>query len=951
MDLTYNITKDLQKGLQDSSRAAKSFDDALHASSKDFERVSKHSHDVSGAIQESVQTTNKFKKALDVLQNSFKKLINIVKDLAGGLLAAFSVGKIIETIKLTFRLNDALRHLSARSAIARETLTEAMQAVTRETGLAIDEAQRLIHTLAEGHVAADALEQLAVTAARFTKITGVSQETAASLMKTLSVGGKMSVDQIQEAAVQMSRMQRAIGLSVGEMTNLSNTVEKTTILLNQMGKTNVEIARFNTGVTQLVGAFVSVGLKAESALEIVEDLLDPGKVQQNMLLYSKLGITMEEAYSGNVNWENTVYQMKALGQEMRSMSGPAAAAMAQQLHMPLATLRQLADVDLQQLQHALQTTGGDMDAALASLQGDQEGAASKWENLVNRFQGLVVQFATPLENVATTILRTLEKIDVGAVIDRVQIFFNKAVEFIRSLPDSIKALLPLLIGGLVSIIALVSNRMRKSFSEATSAGFTTGAENSIGAVKSSVSQAINTAMTETMAGNANRQSAIRSRTPRTPGGLQSAKSINSNLREQFQLRIENYRMQQNEAELNTETSRQLMQQYRNQATVMDNQATELRNQHQSQLAIAEVVSTQKLMNNAISIESQRANIERAKANEARNNALREEHRMLNLMSTDDLRMRRDSLTASLANLTSVRNTLNLKLTNNDAERTALRDQRNALQANVTLLQTSGALTSSQVIQLRTEEQLLQDLNREIAERDNNETRINAELQQQNAEYREQEASLQRITNNAQLNRRAERGASDPSQRNNTLLGRTGRFFDAQMRSIRGGFTKLISNVEDRFSRTTRLERRLKRDETRFQRRDNRETAIQQRKEQRIAARQQRGFFGNLSMIGGPIMMIAGMLTRLEPVQEAMKEAGEQIMSLLNEVGSAFGLLIKNFMPLVTSLVRTLLPPLLKVLGWVTQGLGWFITGIGTFLSRFNEGIGSSLVSVGESIRQ
>jgi hypothetical protein len=156
----------------------------------------------------------------------------------------------------------------------------------------------------------------------------------------------MGTEGVKSLYTQMAHVQQAVGLTEEDMNQLGEGISYSTRMLYQMGKNSATIQTFNKGVVNLASAFTKVGLTVQDVNKLVEDLLDPSRIEDNALLYSKLGVSIQDVVSGNVDLSNMTDKMRDFGRQMKDMSGPAAAALAKQMGMTVMQARALADLPM-----------------------------------------------------------------------------------------------------------------------------------------------------------------------------------------------------------------------------------------------------------------------------------------------------------------------------------------------------------------------------------------------------------------------------------------------------------------------------------------------------------------------------------------------------------------------------------------------------------------------------
>jgi len=294
----------------------------------------------------------------------------------------------------------------------------------------MENSAELVSILTTMRVPLDMMDEMATTTGLFSELTGLTATEAAELTGNLVVMGNMGQDAVDNITGSMFSVQRAVGLTESEMSALSDSISASTRDLNNMGKSAGEIESYNKGITQLAGAFASVGVEADKALSIMDDLLDPGKVEDHAFLLSQLGVSMGDAFEGNIDPAQLASGFRDLGQTLQGMTGPAAAAMAEELGMSVRDLRQLGNLGEDEMAKVTQAMADGASGAEAMAEAF-EGEATPlqkfnrgMEKLKGRI-GEVLESAMPMiENIFGGITGFIEKIDFGAMTKKVKGFFE-----------------------------------------------------------------------------------------------------------------------------------------------------------------------------------------------------------------------------------------------------------------------------------------------------------------------------------------------------------------------------------------------------------------------------------------------------------------------------------------------------------------------------------------------
>jgi len=420
--LFIDIQTNMLKTLNESQKSLDRMGDLLTDNQKKFSGIDKTGEKIVDSYSDIEKHQKSWNKDLGVSEKiigGLKKALSGLGGVAAGLFAALSVGG---AFKDALQINEDMIDISYRmgqSGKSVRALKDAVFETTQTVGLSIEKSSQLVQALGRLRVPIKDMRDLSVATARFEKISGVSTDTAARLTGELSRTGKLGSTAIQSVLLNMVKVQRAVGLTEGEMEQLAETTVKTTQILHQMGKSQGEIERFSKGTAKLAAAFSSVGVNAGDALKVVEDLLDPSKVEDNAFMLSKLGVSMEDAFSGNVDPEELAAKFKDLAGELKGMSIPAANEMAKALGMPLSTLKQMDDMDLSTLSKSLADTSIDAEAAMKAMQGEQAGPQEQMLDTVNKAQAMITETMDKIVVEMTKVTSLLP-----AMMDKVKVVFD-----------------------------------------------------------------------------------------------------------------------------------------------------------------------------------------------------------------------------------------------------------------------------------------------------------------------------------------------------------------------------------------------------------------------------------------------------------------------------------------------------------------------------------------------
>lgn len=343
--------------------------------------------------------------AADVASN-FVKMGTIFA--AGGILAA--TGKLVRD---AVNLDNVTAQLSARmgKAVSKGELKAAVNNLQASIGASYEDAVNLVTVLSESRYV-DNIEEAAKGANLFNRATGVSAGTAADLVVQLNKGAGLTTKSINAMLTGMTKVQQNIGLSRSGMEAVSEYIKKGAVNMAAFGKSSVDIQKMANNTTALVAAMEKVGVSAGDAVEIVDRLTDPDRIEDNILLYSQLGVSMEDALSGNVDLSNMDGQLKEMAQRIVDMGPIAGSQFAKSMGMSYKQATQMAKMEgneVAQVGEAAQTAEDGALDDLKKMEIATEGIGKKAENIFNQVEGKIRKLPMALIVAGGLALATLGK--------------------------------------------------------------------------------------------------------------------------------------------------------------------------------------------------------------------------------------------------------------------------------------------------------------------------------------------------------------------------------------------------------------------------------------------------------------------------------------------------------------------------------------------------------------
>ena len=226
---------------------------------------------------------------LDTTMEKTKAFENAIKKTEG---SAASLQKEIDaSTKKSEELADSLKNNVKR-------IENNMISLQTEIGVSTEKAKELTNAFLTKRITEN-IEKSTKAVAMFQRATNAETGSIMSMYNEMYHGAFMSIENIDNILANMSKVQHTIGLSEEGMNAAIKSAGKLTTQLRGFGATDEQIKSSTVSLTKFISSMEKVGVSAQVATDFVEKLMDPERIEENIGLYSQLGITMEEALNGN----------------------------------------------------------------------------------------------------------------------------------------------------------------------------------------------------------------------------------------------------------------------------------------------------------------------------------------------------------------------------------------------------------------------------------------------------------------------------------------------------------------------------------------------------------------------------------------------------------------------------------------------------------------------------
>lgn len=339
---------------------------------KDIEEQKKTQEEINKLLREEEKT----RKRLDKLADDRRK--NVKKDYQGAKNASSTLNSILKDLNdhtqnlyattsdyfrawVSFKSftsisgmvrdlvssNNQFHRLIVNAGSANISLANASKEVNKlqqGLGASFEDAQNVVGTLASKQYVGN-LGEAAQGAYSFARSTGLATDSVASLTVEFQKTGKLSSSAINSIYADMLKVQQSNGMTKEGMQTTANQIIKMTGNMRAFGKTEQEIRKMAAGTTQLVSSLEKVGISAQTATAWIDKLTDPERIEENIGLYSQLGISISDALSGNIDETQMQNGLKDFGEKVKSMGPIAGAAYAKAFGMTFNNVVKASDME------------------------------------------------------------------------------------------------------------------------------------------------------------------------------------------------------------------------------------------------------------------------------------------------------------------------------------------------------------------------------------------------------------------------------------------------------------------------------------------------------------------------------------------------------------------------------------------------------------------------------
>lgn len=392
--LTSEDVKNLTNAMADFTKAVEKNNKAFLKTETSTKNIAEDINNAQKSLKDGQKNLTGTQKAVAAIKESMADIATSVTGIGKILGAGAIAGFFTNLVKDSIRLDNQMTELAIRMGKGRGGIKELKGSVNdlqKEFGASYEEARNLVKTLAEAKYVGN-IKDAAAAINLFSRTTGASAESALQLTDTLSKGAGMSDKAIAAMYAGMAKVQQKVGISQAGMEALTSTIKDAATSMVAMGKSAADVQKVTNNMTALVGALEKVGISAQESTQILGNLLDPDRIEDNILLYSQLGISMEDALSGNIDLTGMDNQLKDMAQRIVDMGPIAGSQFAKSMGMSYKQATQMAKMEsgaMGEVADAAQTSEDQALDTLKGLNSETEALFEKANRGLNKIEGVL----------------------------------------------------------------------------------------------------------------------------------------------------------------------------------------------------------------------------------------------------------------------------------------------------------------------------------------------------------------------------------------------------------------------------------------------------------------------------------------------------------------------------------------------------------------------------------
>jgi hypothetical protein len=313
--------------LKEKTKATEELSNATKRFKKEQQESNKATKKATELLKDRIAQEDAFTDILEKTTDGLKKLMKVNIAFSATGVATALIGTATKMIAINSELHRTVIN-AGKGVESLKAYKNASADLSISMGATFEEANKVVKKLAELQYLGTPgeIQNAAEASYGLARAFGLDHEAITANTVELQKWGQVSAKTTTAMYADIMKVAQANGLTKDAVNAITKTTTNWSGMLKAFGKTApMDVQRYNMGLAKTVSALEKVGVSAQTATKLLEDLTDPTMIEENIPKYAALGISITDAISGNIDPEQMGAGLKEFGEKLKQM-GPIAGA-------------------------------------------------------------------------------------------------------------------------------------------------------------------------------------------------------------------------------------------------------------------------------------------------------------------------------------------------------------------------------------------------------------------------------------------------------------------------------------------------------------------------------------------------------------------------------------------------------------------------------------------------
>lgn len=353
-------------------------------------KMGKNQKDVNLAMKEYLETIKKANKEHKTLGQTIKESAGFMAGLIGADKLKDWQGMISKMVEVNSELHRSVINAGKGAESLALYKSTAIQLST-ELGATHEAANSIVKTLTDKQFLGtpDQISKAAKSTYALARAFGISEKTVAENTVELQKWGQVSANTTTAMYADVLKVAQANGLTKEGVQEVMKSTTKWSGMLKAFGKAPEDVKKYNMSLAKTVSALEKVGVSAQTTTQMLEKLVDPTQIEENIPAYAALGISITDAISGNIDPDKMGEGLKAFGEKLKQMGPIAGAQYAKTMGISYKDAIKAASADMAEASQVEMTPEEKAYEQLTKMTEKTKDMTEQFKDIVNKTGGLM----------------------------------------------------------------------------------------------------------------------------------------------------------------------------------------------------------------------------------------------------------------------------------------------------------------------------------------------------------------------------------------------------------------------------------------------------------------------------------------------------------------------------------------------------------------------------------